>query len=560
MLLQSASLLMLALTASAEPYNTYDGPGFSACHDVAAVYNPKTVDDIQAVVQEAIVAGQKVRASGLGHMWYDTMCSDDPNTVIIKTEEVHNIYDLDLEGGSVWFEAGVTFIQLAEWLHERGASVGYTLVNWNITLAGSVAMGAHRSSIREDSMVAAGVLEMDIVDGTGQAALNMVGKLLSLDLRKRGVIVSIVHPGFMRTEMTAGVGFDKYWDEGGAVTPEEAAASLAQWTDGLDISKTGEYWAPRGPRDIVAVVNQVCLLMKVYADQKTLDEDKVLNGDIYGMIAPYATANFWWWPYKRKFHWRYYDEVPEGTSEQQGFQNTFSVTALEGNTARVLLDSGKYLATSNMLAEEIFFGQWEKPNFREKTTWAPIEKWPVYGWNYDVLIGGLYPDQRPNWEYGLRAYTLELAFPITQANTVLKRVRALFDEELRKLTVMTSTYRSGINIKFGKPYFDFLGQVTYNTSDGADWTKGAIMFDFPSYRPSIGDNLRFNEPFYHKLAKTLVDEFPCRPHWTKNTREVFKNSAKNIDPDHLRRFKVVRKKFDPNGVFKSVVGETLGLY
>ena len=27
--------------------------------------------------------------------------------------------------------------------------------------------------------------------------------------------------------------------------------------------------------------------------QKTLDEDAVLNGDIYGMIAPYATANFW---------------------------------------------------------------------------------------------------------------------------------------------------------------------------------------------------------------------------------------------------------------------------
>jgi hypothetical protein len=33
-----------------------------------------------------------------------------------------------------------------------------------------------------------------------KAALNMVGKLLSLDLK---------------TEMTAGVGFDKYWDDGG---------------------------------------------------------------------------------------------------------------------------------------------------------------------------------------------------------------------------------------------------------------------------------------------------------------------------------------------------------
>lgn len=43
----------------------------------------------------------------------------------------------------------------------------------------------------------------------------MVGKLLSLDLEEQGVVVSVVHPGFMRTEMTRGVGFDKYWDDGG---------------------------------------------------------------------------------------------------------------------------------------------------------------------------------------------------------------------------------------------------------------------------------------------------------------------------------------------------------
>lgn len=102
-----------------------------------------------------------------------------------------------------------------------------------------------------------------------KAALNMVGKLLSLDLKDKGVVVSIVHPGFMRTEMTAGVGFDKYWDDGGgtsafaclctypcvdqrlriAVTPDEAAKSLVEWADGLDMSKSGEYWAPRGPRE-----------------------------------------------------------------------------------------------------------------------------------------------------------------------------------------------------------------------------------------------------------------------------------------------------------------------
>ncbi|EPE31941.1 NAD(P)-binding Rossmann-fold containing protein [Glarea lozoyensis ATCC 20868] len=83
-----------------------------------------------------------------------------------------------------------------------------------------------------------------------KAALNMVGKLLSLDLKDEGVIISILHPGFMRTEMTAGVGFDKYWDDGGAVTPDEAAKTLIEWAEKLDMSKSGEYWAPRGPRDI----------------------------------------------------------------------------------------------------------------------------------------------------------------------------------------------------------------------------------------------------------------------------------------------------------------------
>ena len=103
-------------------------------------------------------------------MWYDTQCSDRP-TVLIRTEDVHAISDFTLEpgadSGSVVVEAGVTFFELAEYLHERGASVGYTLTNWNISFGGSVAMGAHRSSLREPSMVASGALAMDIVDGQG---------------------------------------------------------------------------------------------------------------------------------------------------------------------------------------------------------------------------------------------------------------------------------------------------------------------------------------------------------------------------------------------------------
>lgn len=80
-----------------------------------------------------------------------------------------------------------------------------------------------------------------------KAALNMCAKLLSLDLKDRGVAIVTVHPGFMRTEMTKNVGFDKFWDDGGAVTPDVAANSLVEWIKTFDISKTGQYWAPRGP-------------------------------------------------------------------------------------------------------------------------------------------------------------------------------------------------------------------------------------------------------------------------------------------------------------------------
>lgn len=169
------ALAFAAKLVTPEPYNTFDGPGHPACNNVAAVYSPSTVDEMVGIVQDAAKTNRPVRASGKGHMWYDTMCSDDPSTIIVRTENVNGISDFSLEegatDGSVMIEAGVTFFQIAEYLHARNASVGYTLVNWNITLAGSIAMGAHRSSIREDSMVAAGALELHIIDGSGNLTI-----------------------------------------------------------------------------------------------------------------------------------------------------------------------------------------------------------------------------------------------------------------------------------------------------------------------------------------------------------------------------------------------------
>jgi len=80
-----------------------------------------------------------------------------------------------------------------------------------------------------------------------KAALNMVGKLLSIDLKPKEIAVAIVHTGYLRKENKEG-----YFEQGekGAVKPDEAAAGLIDWVETFDLSKTGEFWAPRGPSDI----------------------------------------------------------------------------------------------------------------------------------------------------------------------------------------------------------------------------------------------------------------------------------------------------------------------
>lgn len=60
-----------------------------------------------------------------------------------------------------------------------------------------------------------------------KAASNMVGKLLSLDLKDHDIAVGLVHPAFMRTEMTKGVGFDKFWDDGGGLFIQSSRIALA---------------------------------------------------------------------------------------------------------------------------------------------------------------------------------------------------------------------------------------------------------------------------------------------------------------------------------------------
>lgn len=70
-----------------------------------------------------------------------------------------------------------------------------------------------------------------------KAALNMAGVSLAQDLKPRGIAVAILHPGFVRTQMT---------DNQGLVDPPEAAAGLLARIDELTLDNTGGFWHANG--------------------------------------------------------------------------------------------------------------------------------------------------------------------------------------------------------------------------------------------------------------------------------------------------------------------------
>lgn len=65
-----------------------------------------------------------------------------------------------------------------------------------------------------------------------KAALNMAGASLAHDLKPRGIPVVILHPGYVRTEMTGGHG---------NVEPRDAALQIVARIDELDLAKSGRF-------------------------------------------------------------------------------------------------------------------------------------------------------------------------------------------------------------------------------------------------------------------------------------------------------------------------------
>jgi NAD(P)-dependent dehydrogenase (short-subunit alcohol dehydrogenase family) len=72
-----------------------------------------------------------------------------------------------------------------------------------------------------------------------KAAVNMAGASLARDLKPRGIAVALVHPGFVRTEMTG---------RQGTIDAKDAARDVLARIDALTLDTSGSFWHAGGER------------------------------------------------------------------------------------------------------------------------------------------------------------------------------------------------------------------------------------------------------------------------------------------------------------------------
>ena len=70
-----------------------------------------------------------------------------------------------------------------------------------------------------------------------KAAVNIIGRSMAIDLESQGVAVALIHPGYVRTDMTGGHGH---------IDTNESASGIVRIIEQLDLTNSGSFWHANG--------------------------------------------------------------------------------------------------------------------------------------------------------------------------------------------------------------------------------------------------------------------------------------------------------------------------
>ncbi|MET0341239.1 MAG: FAD-binding protein [Polyangiales bacterium] len=467
------------------------------CTEFMEVVEPNDVAGVQAAVRAAVAAGKRVRAIGASHSASQVICGDG---VALRTSKLADVGKTVVRDGIAYVQPGVHMIDLGDWLHARGQSIGFTHLGFRrVTVAGAIGTSAHGSSPRENSALSHRVESLTLVLADGslrtferRSTADDLWRALQTNLGLLGVVIEV----------------------GIALEP---AFQLDTKVDVLD-------------------------------EKLLLDASSPLD-----LLAGCDWGQMNWFPHQRKLlRW-----CGKRTAQPpQNADNTLLDPGVPGDIAGIAktgFHAGTCDADLNALLESARFGGLvDAPPIRVTDARGAVTHTdhaigPAHRMTSAELIA--LGDQKyfqMDWE---------VAVPEQHMQTAVRAARALFDAHDVSLPGV------GAFLRFGK--IERGGWLSYHSA-GEQFEEGktAMFFETPVAVPAgyTDAALRSYLHIYEQLASLFIRHLGARAHWGKNLDALFdlQRAVGSYGP-RIEGMNRAVAELDPYGVFANTFASRIGI-
>ncbi|OAY48943.1 probable L-gulonolactone oxidase 6 [Manihot esculenta] len=486
-------------------YGTF--PDRSICQAANAAY-PTTEEELISLVASATKAKRKMKvATRYSHSIPKLVCPDGSDGLLISTNYLNRVLEIDLNSMRMSVESGVTQRQLIDEAAKAGLALPYAPYWWGLTIGGLLSTGAHGSTLW----------------GKGSSVHDYVVEL------------TMVSPG----------------------GPEDGFVKVRR----LDESNS-ELNAAKVSLGVLGVISKVTLQLQPLFKRSityVVKNDLDLGDEAASFGRQHEFADITWYPSQHKAVYRVDDRISSNISGNGlynfiPFRSTLSVglalvRTTEENQESLSDAEGKCisakLSTTTLLTSA----------YGLTNNGIIFTGYPVIGYHNRLQSSGTCLDSPEDglltacpWDTRVKGeYFLQTTFSVSLSvvKNFIQDVQQLVNLEPKGLCVLEQY--NGILMRYVKASSAYLGKQ-----------EDAIDFDITYYRSKDPKNPRLYEDILEEIEQLALFKYGALPHWGKNRNLAFVGAVNKYA--NAGEFLRVKQMYDPTGLFSNEwTGQVLGL-
>ncbi|KAG9142244.1 hypothetical protein Leryth_007681 [Lithospermum erythrorhizon] len=477
--------------------NSYGAfPDRSICHAAQIVY-PTTEDEVILYVGNATKMAKKMKVSTrFSHSIPKLVCPEGGDGLLISTNNLNKILNIDKSKMEITVEPGVTLRQLIEEAAKAGLALPYTPYWWGLTIGGLLSTGAHGSTLWNK----------------GSAVHDYVTRL------------RIVTP----------------------TSPKEGyakARTLAEGHPDLNAAKVS--------LGVLGVISEVTLKLQplfkraiTYVEKSDID----LGDEAVTFGIQHEFADMTWYPSQRKVVYRIDDRVStttpgNGVCDYLGFRpQAPPLVATQRTTEEVQEFKGDDVA--KCASAKITTLTLKASAFGLTNNGLLFTRYPVVGLNNDLQSSGSCLDSLAGlttcpWDPRVGG----LFYHQTTFSITLSKVKSFIQDVQNLVTLIPS---SMCNVEM---YNGILMRYVTTSNAYLGKQEDSLEFDMTYYRSRDPMSPRLHEDVLEEVEQIGLFKYGGLPHWGKNRNLAFEGSINKYK--HANEFLEVKKQYDPLGLFSS---------